>query len=482
VLRLAGELGLLLDAGIDAAALLGNLGEITHALAGNEHGGARLFQRGVELRRPLVGRQLELVAHQPAQVGEHPGDAGIVELAGDGGIHRHLVVLQGEGGAVALPLLAHVAQRVFRTALVELVEHDELGVIDHVDFFELAGGAVFAGHHVDGKVDEVDDFRIALADAGGLDDDEVVRLALQEIDAVVQHDAGGRVLATRGHGAHVHARAAQRVHADTVAQQGTTRTATGGIDRQHRDAHLRKRVQKAQQQFVHHARLAGTAGAGEAEHGRLLAGQRPLLAQQREVGVGQLALLDGGEHVADGNFVVDIDLGYGSHFTLRALGGTGAGARHDVFDHLGEAELHAVIRVIDALDAVGLQLLDFFRRDGAAATAEHAHMAGAALAQHVDHVFEVFDVAALVGRQRDGVGVLLQRRAHHVFHRAVVAEVDHFGALRLDDAPHDVDGRVVAVEQAGRGDKAQRRGLGLRVAGGNVLGRRTHGATPTSND
>jgi hypothetical protein len=29
-------------------------------------------------------------------------------------------------------------------------------------------------------------------------------------------------------------------------------------------------------------------------------------------------------------------------------------------------------------------------------------------------------VAALVGRQRDGVGVFLQRRAHHVFHRAVV--------------------------------------------------------------
>ena len=37
---------------------------------------------------------------------------------------------------------------------------------------------------------------------------------------------------------------------------------------------------------------------------------------------------------------------------------------------------------------------------------------------------------------------------------AVVAEVDHLAAGRLQDAPHDVDRRVVAVEQRGRGDEA----------------------------
>jgi len=31
--------------------------------------------------------------------------------------------------------------------------------------------------------------------------------------------------------------------------------------------------------------------------------------------------------------------------------------------------------------------------------------------------------------------------------------VDHFGARGLQDAPHDVDRRVVAVEQARRGDE-----------------------------
>ena len=45
--------------------------------------------------------------------------------------------------------------------------------------------------------------------------------------------------------------------------------------------------------------------------------------------------------------------------------------------------------------------------------------------------------------------------------RAVVAEVDHLRALPLDQPPHDVDRGVVAVEQAGGGDEAQRAGLGL---------------------
>ena len=40
--------------------------------------------------------------------------------------------------------------------------------------------------------------------------------------------------------------------------------------------------------------------------------------------------------------------------------------------------------------------------------------------------------------------------------RAVVAEVDHLGALALEDPPHDVDGGVVAVEQAGGGDEPHR--------------------------
>ena len=76
-------------------------------------------------------------------------------------------------GMVAAPLLAHVAQRILGAALLELVQHHELGEIEHVDLLELARRAVLAGHHVDRHVDEVGDLGVALADAGGLDQHQV---------------------------------------------------------------------------------------------------------------------------------------------------------------------------------------------------------------------------------------------------------------------------------------------------------------------
>ena len=63
---------------------------------------------------------------------------------------------------------------------------------------------------------------------------------------------------------------------------------------------------------------------------------------------------------------------------------------------------------------------------------------------------------ALVRADRDALHVLLHGRRDDVVDAAVVAEVDHLGALRLQDAPHDVDGRVVPVEQARRGDEPHR--------------------------
>src|SRR3546814_6783870 len=66
---------------------------------------------------------------------------------------------------------------------------------------------------------DLDDLRVGLADAGGLDDDQVIAQRLEEGDAVLEHHVGGGVLAAGGHGAHVDAVAAQRVHADAVAQQ-----------------------------------------------------------------------------------------------------------------------------------------------------------------------------------------------------------------------------------------------------------------------
>ena len=58
-----------------------------------------------------------------------------------------------EARAVAPPLLAHVAQRVLRAAAVGLVQHDEVGEVEHVDLLELRRRAVLGRHHVDREVD-----------------------------------------------------------------------------------------------------------------------------------------------------------------------------------------------------------------------------------------------------------------------------------------------------------------------------------------
>jgi hypothetical protein len=46
-----------------------------------------------------------------------------------------------EALAVALVLLAHVAQRVGGALAVELVDRDEVGEVEHVDLLELRRGA-----------------------------------------------------------------------------------------------------------------------------------------------------------------------------------------------------------------------------------------------------------------------------------------------------------------------------------------------------
>ena len=132
-------------------------------------------------------------------------------------------------------------------------------------------------------------------------------------------------------------------------------------------------------------------------------------------------------------------------------------AREHVVDHAGQPEAPTVLRRVDLLHAVALERRDLVRGDRAAAADDHAHVAVAALAQHVDHVGEIFVVAALVGADGDGVGVLVDGGAHDVGDAAVVPEMDHFRAARLQQAPDHVDGGVVAVEQRGGGHETQRR-------------------------
>ena len=69
------------------------------------------------------------------------------------------------------------------------------------------------------------------------------------------------------------------------------------------------------------------------------------------------------------------------------------------------------------------QPVDLVVHDHAAAAADDVHVVRAALAQQLDEVLEVLDVAALVGGDRDALDVLLDRGVHDLLHRAVVPEV-----------------------------------------------------------
>ena len=57
--------------------------------------------------------------------------------------------------------------------------------------------------------------------------------------------------------------------------------------------------------------------------------------------------------------------------------------------------------------------------------------------------------------ERNGVRVFLDSGVDDFGDRAVVTEVDDLGTGGLQDATHDVDRRVVAVEQARGSDEAQ---------------------------
>src|SRR4029077_16864729 len=94
-----------------------------------------------------------------------------------------------------------------------------------------------------------------------------------------------------------------------------------------------------------------------------------------------------------------------------------------------------VLGRVDLLHAVAFERRDLVGRDGASAADHYPHVAVATLAQHVDHVGEVLVVAALVGADGNGVGVLVDRGAHDVGHAAVVPEVHHFRATCLQQAP-----------------------------------------------
>ena len=250
-----------------------------------------------------------------------------------------------------------------------------------------------------------------------------------------------------------------------------------GVHSKHADAQLGERGTEPEHELVDHRGLAGPAGAGDPDHRCGPVGaSHTRVSRQTEPGCavgGEHAILDGAEQPAEAGIVS------GPWKCLRG-GGVAAGhlrAGNEVLDHAGQTELEAVVRVIEALDAGFFELRDLGVGDRSATAAEHPDVAGAGLGEGVHQVAEVLQVAALVGGDRYPVGVLLQRSADHLLDGTVVPEVDHLGALSLDDPAHHRDRGIVPVEEASRGHETQRDFCSrLWLAGGGVADGGGHGS------
>jgi hypothetical protein len=450
-----------------AAHGLRNLGEVAQARRGDERFGLGEPALETTLARPLLAEQA-LAQRRVEAVRPR-----IVPLACDRGEHRDLRVGQLELSAVAPPLLADVAKRILGALPVELVEHGQVREVEHVDLLELRGRTVVRRHHVDREIGEIDDLGVALANACGLDQDQVVIRRLQDANGVGQRSREREVRLARGERAYEDAGAVDGVHAQAVAEQRSPRAPATGIDQQQPERPLRKLQPDAAHQLVDHARLAGAAGAREPDHRRRRPPASAFEVAAHDGGlVGVRGLLEPADEPRHGPRLVGrkaLDLvRHAPDRPLRAF-------LEQRPDHARQAQPATVLGQEDARHPIGMERLRLVGRDGAAAAAVDADVAGSHLAQAIHQIAEVLHVPALVGGDRDRVGVLLHRGLDDLVHRAVVAQVDHLGTLRLQQPAHDVDGRIVPVEQRGRRHDAHALGCAGHDGG---RGARAHRASP----
>ena len=120
-----------------------------------------------------------------------------------------------------------------------------------------------------------------------------------------------------------------------------------------------------------------------------------------------------------------------------------------VVDHALKAHGPPIVRMVNALDTVCVQLLDFFWKDGSAPSTKNFNVPRIALVKQVLHVFEVLHVPSLIGSHGDGLRIFLNGRGDHFIDASVVTEMNDLTARPLHDSSHDVDGGVVSIKKAG---------------------------------
>jgi len=120
---------------------------------------------------------------------------------------------------------------------------------------------------------------------------------------------------------------------------------------------------------------------------------------------------------------------------------------NQLIDHAGQAESLSVLRGEDRDPRFG-EPRDLVGDDHPATATEDPNMPRPGVAQRTGEIFEVLDMPALIGADRHALHVFLDHGGDHFMHRTVVTEMNHLRPLRLKDAPHDVDRRIVPSNRA----------------------------------
>ena len=110
---------------------------------------------------------------------------GIVKLRCDGTEHRHLIHLRFKQFMVPLKLLPHVAQRIQSTAFVKLIQSHHVGIIEHIDFLQLRGRAIFGRHYIQSHITVLGNHRITLTDSTRLYHNQIVPGHFQNTHGIV---------------------------------------------------------------------------------------------------------------------------------------------------------------------------------------------------------------------------------------------------------------------------------------------------------
>ncbi len=126
------------------------------------------------------------------------------------------------------------------------------------------------------------------------------------------------------------------------------------------------------------------------------------------------------------------------------------------FDHVVDDALKphpgAVFGGIDFGDTIFLEFPDFFRNDHAAAAAKNPDMGSPVFFQKIDHVFEKFDMTALITGYADSLCIFGDGGIDDFLNGSVMAEVNNFHTGVLQNPSHDVDGCIMTVKKRGGGD------------------------------